>query len=128
MYMRSVAGMVSQAVELLPVPDGEPGNKFTLCQSLVPGRVALSLTQQEPRSSWGEFCRFEDSLSFWCGWKCRQQSGWGVHQFPSAFGDVSNLPPDSQGDKNGKGHNCIAELQAVLKNLPAGMCRWGRRN
>ena len=128
MYTCNVGGMVSQAGELLPLPDGEPGNKFTLCQSLVPGSVALSLIQQELRSSWGEFCRFEDSLSFWCGWKCRQQSGWEVHQFPSAFGDVSNLPPASQGDKNEKGQNCIDELRAVLKNLTAVICRWGRRN
>jgi len=46
--------MLSQAKDLLPVSDGEPGKKFTPCQSLVPGRVALSLTQQEHRSSWGK--------------------------------------------------------------------------
>lgn len=73
MYTCNVGEMVSQAGKVLPVSDGDPGGKFTLCQSLVPGRMALSLTQQELRSSLDEFCRFEDSLSFWCGWKCRQQ-------------------------------------------------------
>lgn len=51
MFTCNVSGMVSQGGESLPVSDGEPGNKFSLCQSPVPGRVALSLTQQEPRPS-----------------------------------------------------------------------------
>lgn len=100
MFTCNVGGMVSQGGESLPVSDGEPGNKFSLCQSPVPGRVALSLTQQEPRPSWGELCWFEDRFFSGLDEKCRQQSGWEVHQFPSVSGDVSNLPPASQGDKN----------------------------
>lgn len=84
---------------------------------LVLGLVALSLTQQKP--SWGEFCRLQDSVSF----RCRQQSGWEVLQFPSASADLFTLPLA----KTKLERLIIALMSYGLKNLTAVVCRWGRR-